>query len=310
LNLTTHEIKRYWPNKPLQKFSLEEGTHRAAELLKGILAAAHARYPMVMSLSSGLDSRTVFSACKDFADEIPVFSMKYRHLTDDSDDVRVPREIATQLKLNFQVLDTNQYHNEEFRQAFERNVVGLKTDWANIAECRYENLPLDGIVLKGSISEIMRCRYWSLGVYPRRVDLAYIINLMGYVGGNTPLARTALSHWLEDAQPAEKYGYKLLDLLTWEIECGRWYALGQTVYDIAGEDFTAFNCRQFYNTMLGIDPKYRSYPYHVAQREIVHILWPELSTFPYTPSRVLPRKTFRDTQLFEILRSAKKAILK
>lgn len=310
LELTTGRVKRYWPNKPLQKVSFEEGTHQAAAILKGIVTAAHARYPMVMSLSSGLDSRTVFSACRDFASEIPVFSMKYRHLTDESDDVRVPREIAQKLHLNFQVYDANQYNSEDFRQIFNSNVMGLKTDWANIAECRFDNLPLDTIVLKGTNSEIMRCRYWSLGVYPRKVDLAYIINLMGYVGGRTPLVENALTHWLADAQPAEKFGYKLLDLLSWETEVGRWYSLGQTLYDTAGEDFTAFNCRKFFNIMLGIDPKYRSYPNHMAQREIIRLLWPELAEFPYTPSRVLPRKTFRDTQFFDLLRSAKKAILK
>jgi len=80
------------------------------------------------------------------------------------------------------------------------------------------------------------------------------------------------AQWYADAQSAGEYGYKLLDLLSWEIEVGRWYALGQTLYDIAGEDFTAFNCRSFFNTMLGIDPKYRSYPNHIAQREIVRIL--------------------------------------
>lgn len=310
LDLNSGEVKRYWPVKPLQKISFEEGTRQAAGMLKGILAAAHARYPMVMSLSSGLDSRTVFAACKDFAREMPVFSMKYRHLTDDSDDIRVPREISQKLGLEFQIFDTTQYQSEEFRQIFNRNVVGLKTDWSNIAECRYANLPADSIVLKGSISEIMRCRYWSVGVYPRKVDLEYIINLMAYVGGRTEFVQNALSNWLVDAQPAEKYGYKLLDLLSWEIEVGRWYSLGQTLFDIAGEDFTAFNCRRFYNTMLGIDPKYRSYPYHAAQREIVRILWPELAEFPYTPSRALPKKTFRDTQFFDLLRSAKKMIRK
>ena len=310
VDLKTGKTRRYWPNRPLVICSLEEGTHKAAKILKGIMEAAHARFPLAMSLSSGLDSRTVFSACRDFADDVFVFSMKYRHLTDDSDDIRIPRQITEKLNLPHHVFDTTLYHDPDFKQTFDRNVVGLKTDWANIAECRYANLPLDTVVLKGSISEIMRCRYWSLGIYPRKVDLAYIVNLMGYVGGSTPLVSDALAQWYADALPTGEYGYKLLDLLSWEIEVGRWYALGQTLYDIAGEDFTAFNCRSFFNTMLGIDPKYRSYPNHIAQREIVRILWPELAEFPYTPSRVLPKKTFRDTQLFSLLRSAKKAILK
>ncbi len=308
LNLQTREVKRFWPNSPLVKISLEEGTQKAAKILKGVLAAVHQRFPLAMSLSSGLDSRTVFSACKDFARDVFVFSLKYRHLTDDSDDIRVPREIAQALELDHHVFDSTQYHNAEFKKVFDRNVLGLKTDWANIAECREANLPADVVVLKGTISEIMRCRYWSLGIYPRKVDLDYIVNLMAYVGGRTPLVVDSLRNWMQDAQPIERYGYKLLDFLSWEIEVGKWYSLGHTVFDIAREDFTPFNNRRFYATMLGIDPKYRSYPMHIAQRKIVELLWPELAKFPYTPSRVLPKRKFTDAPVFDLLRSLKKAI--
>ena len=234
--------------------------------------------------------------------------MKYRNLTDESDDIRVPREITQALKLDHHVFDSTQYHDENFKKVFDRNVLGLKTDWANIAECREANMPADVVVFKGTISEIMRCRYWSLGIYPRKVDLDYIINLMAYVGGRTPLVVDSLRKWMQDALPVEAYGYKLLDFLSWEIEVGKWYSLGHTVFDIAREDFTPFNNRRFYNTMLGIDPKYRSYPMHIAQRKIVELLWPELAKFPYTPSRVLPKRKFTDAPVFDLLRSIKKAI--
>ncbi len=306
LNLRTREVKRFWPNKPLAAVPLNEGAQQAAAILKGVLAAAHTRFPMALSLSSGLDSRAIFAACRDFADEVFIFSMKYRHLNDESDDIRIPREMTQSLMLEHHVFDCAPYQSEAFKQVFDKNVQGLKTDWANIAECRDANLPEDVVVLKGSISEIMRCRYWSLGVYPRKVDLDYIVKLMGYVGGNTSLVTDSLGAWLPDAQVVENYGYKLLDFLSWEIEVGKWYALGCTVFDIAREDFTPFVNRKFYNIMLGIDPKYRSYPMHVAQRELVNILWPELSKFPYTPSRVLPKKKFTDGAFFDMLRSVKK----
>jgi hypothetical protein len=62
--------------------------------------------------------------------------------------------------------------------------------------------------------------------------------------------------------------------------------------------------------MQGIDPKYRSYPFHIAQRRITAYLWPELADFPYTPSRTLPTKKFTDTKLYYILRSLKREIIK
>ncbi len=309
LDLRTGEVKRYWPNKPLKKYSLEEGVREASAILKGVLAGAHKRYPLAMSLSSGLDSRTVFSACKDFAEEMLVFNMKYRNHSDESDDVRVPAEMARILKLkNYKVFDCRDYHSEEFKKLYDRHVVGLKTDWENIAEARLHEIPADTVVLKGSISEIMRCRYWNVGVYPVTVNFESIVRLVNQ--GNSRLIRENLKKWMDDAMPAEKYGVKLLDLLTWEVEVANWYSMGHDIFDIAQEDFTPFNNRKFFEVMLGIDPKYRSYPYHIAQREIVKYLWPELAQFAYTPSRKLPRKRWYDRAPFTYLRQIKKLFVR
>ncbi len=309
LDLSTGKVKRFWPHQPLQKYSLEDGVHKAGDILKGVLAAAHMRYPLAMSLSSGLDSRTVFSACKEFANDMLVFNMKYRNYTDENDDVRVPAEIASTLKLkNYKVFDCRDYHSEEFKKIYDRHVVGLKTDWENIAEARLDQIPADAVVLKGSISEIMRCRYWNVGVYPVSLTFESIVRLVNQ--GDSKLIRENLKTWMEDALPAGKYGYKLLDLLTWEVEVANWYSMGHDIFDIAQEDFTPFNDRKFFEVMLGIDPKYRSYPYHIAQREIVKYLWPELAQFPYTPSRKLPRKRWYDRAPFAFLRQIKKLFVR
>lgn len=308
LDLKNGEVKRFWPIKPLKKYALKEGVQIAAEILKGVLVATHLRYPLAMSLSSGLDSRTVFAACKDFAGEMLVFNMKYRNLTDESDDVRVPSEIASALKLNYKTFDCRNFHSPKFKELYDRHVVGLKTDWESIAEARLDQVPQDAVVLKGSISEIMRCRYWNTGVYPVSLSFESIVKLVNQ--GNSRLIRENLSNWMQDALPAEKYGYKLLDLLTWEVEVANWYSFGHNIFDIAQEDFTPFNNREFFATMLGIDPKYRSYPFHIAQREIVKYLWPELAEFPYTPSRNLPRKRWYEAPPFGYLRQLKKLVRK
>lgn len=309
LDLGTGKVKRYWPNKPLSKYSLQDGVQVAGNILKGILAAAHQRYPLAMSLSSGLDSRTVFAACQDFAGDMLVFNMKYRNYTDESDDVRVPAQMAQTLKLkNYKVFDCRDYRSDEFKQLYDRHVVGLKTDWENIAEARLHEIPADAVVLKGSISEIMRCRYWNVGVYPVSLTFESIVRLVNQ--GNSKLVRENLKKWMEDALPAERYGVKLLDLLTWEVEVANWYSMGHSIFDIAQEDFTPFNNRRFFEVMLGIDPKYRSYPYHIAQREIVKYLWPELAQFPYTPSRKLPRRRWYDSAPFMLLRKIKKLVVR
>jgi hypothetical protein len=54
--------------------------------------------------------------------------------------------------------------------------------------------------------------------------------------------------------------------------------------------------------MLGVDPKYRSYPDHIMERQITATLWPELAKFPYSPSRKVPHKRFLDGPILNGLR--------
>jgi hypothetical protein len=308
-DFSTNKVIRYWPYEKLDRQDFESSIPALAQMLKGLLTSAHNRFPLAVSLSSGLDSRLVLSACKDFIADIPVYSFLYRTLTEESDDVRVPVEMAAKLEFNHQVIDFRSKAPAEVQELFDRNVKGLKVDWVDIVAGRIANIPADKVLLKGTISEIMRCRYFGLGVHPPKVTLEDCVSLMAL--GDAPLVVNNLSSWLEEARPyAEKYNVKLLDLLSWEIEVGNWYDMGYTVFGLAQREFTLFNSRRFFTIMQGIDPKYRSYPFHIAQRRITAYLWPELADFPYTPSRTLPTKKFTDTKLYYILRSLKREIIK
>jgi hypothetical protein len=213
--------------------------------------------------------------------------------------------MAKKFGFNHTVHDCRFKASEEISELYDKNFVGLKADWVDIVAGRIANIPSDQVILKGTISEIMRCRYFGLGIHPPKVTLQDIVALMAL--GDAPLVVNNLQTWLEEARPSEKYGVKLLDLLSWEIEVGNWYDMGYMVFNLAQSEFTLFNCRKFFTIMLGIAPKYRSYPMHIAQRRITAYLWPELAEFPYTPSRKLPTKKFRDTKLYYTLRMIKRA---
>jgi len=300
-DFTSTKVRRFWPYQKLEKQDFESSIPVLGKMLKGLLTSAHNRFPLAVSLSSGLDSRLVFSACKDFIEDIPVYSLLYRNLTEDSDDVFVPVQMAKKLGFKHTVYDCRLPAEDDIRALYERNVKGLKVDWVDIVAGRIRNIPSDQVILKGTISEIMRCRYFGVGIHPPKVTLKDIVALMAL--GDAPLVVDSLRSWLDEARPyADKYGVKLLDLLSWEIEVGNWYDMGYAVFGMAQREFTLFNCRKFFTIMQGIDPKYRSYPYHIAQQRITAYLWPELGEFPYTPHRKLPTKKFKDTRLYYFVR--------
>ncbi|HWR65401.1 MAG TPA: hypothetical protein VN364_04735 [Bellilinea sp.] len=299
-DLKARKVVRFWPIKPLKQMSLDEGVKIAAQTLKGMIEAAHKRFPLAVALSSGLDSRMMLAATKDFAEDVFVFSMMYRHLTTESDDVKVPREITRAVNLTHHIVDARVPMSEEFGEVYNQTLVGTKDDWGNLVEARFKHIPQGRLILKGTISEIVRVRFWSVGVYPYRVTLRDLVRILNL--GKDPLVVKSLKDWMIDVLPAEKLGYKLLDLLSWENEIGNWLALGHVVNDLSHQDFAPISNRRFINTMLGVDPKYRSYPDHIMERRITAALWPELAKFPYSPSRKVPHKRFIDGPILNGLR--------
>ena len=299
-DLKTKKAVRFWPVKPLKKYSLEEGVKIAAQTLKGMIAAAHKRFPLAVALSSGLDSRMMLAATRDFAEDVFFFSMMYRHLTTESDDLKVPSEITSAVNLTHHIVDARVPMSAEFAEVYNRTLTGTKDDWGNLVEARYKHIPQGRVILKGTISEIVRVRFWSVGVYPYRVTLRDLIRLLNL--GNDPLVVKSLKAWMQDALPAEKLGFKLLDLLSWENEIGNWLALGHVANDLSHQDFAPISNRRFIAAMLGVDPKYRSYPDHIMERQITATLWPELAKFPYSPSRKVPHKRFFDGPILNALR--------
>jgi hypothetical protein len=299
---------RYWPVTPFKRVPLEEGVRIAAKTIKGMMASARKRFPLAVSLSSGLDSRMVFAGCRDFADDVFIFSMMYRHLTPESDDVRVPSEMARSLDLDHHIIDASVDMTSEFAEVYSANTTGIKDDWGKMVYSRYEHVPQNYVILKGTGSEIVRCRYWPLGVYPYRVTLRDLVNL-AYLG-NDPLVISSFREWMKEALPTEKLGYKLLDMFSWENEVGNWYALGQVVNDLSHQDFAPISNRRLINAMLGVHPKFRSYPEHVMERRITAYLWSDLAKFPYTPSRKAPRKQALEGPVLNSLRWARYLLFK
>lgn len=300
LNLKRKTVSRYWPTKPIQHYSIKEGVQKAAEMIKGTVASAHQRFPLAVSLSSGYDSRVVLSACKDFISDVYVFSLMYRKLTLESDDLRIPTEIAEACGFEHHLLDARTPMSPEFEEIYVQNVTGIRNDWGSIIENRLKQAPGDKLVMKGSNSEIVRCRYWSHGVYPYRVTLRDVVRLMNI--GDDPLVVSSLKDWTTDAIPCEKLGYKLLDLLSWENEIGNWMGMAPLIFDLSQEEFSPFSNRHLFSIMLGVDPAYRSFPDFKMERMMVSYLWPDLAKFPYTPSRRIPKKPVLEGPVLNSLR--------
>jgi len=286
LDLKTKAVRRYWPRHKLRHYEKHKAVPQLAQLLKGIVTAAHHRAPLALGLSSGIDSRAVLAASRDFASEVTIYTLIYRKLTPESDDPRVAKQICERVGLEHHILDAGVPMSPEFKKVYRRNTLGIKDDWGPLLYAKYLNIPQDRLLLKGMASEIYRCRYWFTGDYPYRVDLRYLVEKARM--GEDPLVWEKFQEWMREALIVEEYGYRLLDIFSWENETGHWLALGNVVTDLTHTEFTPLNCRKYIEIMLGTDAKARVGKNCAIQAEVTKYLWPELAYFPYTPSRKDP----------------------
>lgn len=303
-DLETSEITRFWPRKKLKKISLRKGTDLSSHLIKGIMESAHNRFPLALSLTAGFDSRVLLAASKDFAGDLRVFTMQYRRLTEKHDDIAIPKSMAAELGFSHETVVCPTEVTADFERIYQINNQGYKTDWMNIVQGRFENIPSDTVIIKGSAASIMRCSYWPDGVYPFRVTLRTLIGVSGL--GKSPLVVKYFRRWMEEALVCEKYGYKLLDVFAWENEAGNWQGMSHSIFDLAHDEYCPFCNRKLIEIMLGVNPGYRCLPDVILEQKMIQTLWSELSCFPFHSSWSQgKKKRFYDGNFLNILRWVK-----
>ncbi len=305
LNLATNEQVRFWPNKKLKRYSLKEGTILAGELLKGICKACFQRYPIALTFTGGYDSRVLLAACKEFADQIELFSMIYRNLTEQSEDLRIPQIIATEKQLKYHQIKCDAEIPAGFQNIYERSNQGYKTDWMSLVYGRYVYFPADVLIVKGNIAEVARCSFWQDGIYPIEVTVDTLVDATAL--GHEPLILQSMGKWLDEAKPTEKFGYKIMDIFAWEVEAGGWQSMSHNVFALSQEEFSPFGNRRLLDIMLGVHKRYRCWPDITLEQEIIKYLWRELSEYPYFSSWNLHnyKKKFYDGDLLNFLRKIK-----
>jgi hypothetical protein len=308
LDLSTLKQVRFWPLKKLKRYSLKQGAQLVGDLIKGTCEAGFNRFPAAVALTAGFDSRVVLAGCRSFVDQAEAFTMIYRRLTEESEDLVISRQVSQALKFNYRSFTCDQEIPADFVDLFQRSTEGYKTDWINLVYGRYVNLPPDKVVFKGTITEPIRCGYWPDGIYPVEVTVYTLADVT--VLGHDPFVIDAMDRWMQEAKPGEKFGFKLLDLFAWEVGGGSWQAMSHSIFGFTHEEFSPFGNRKLLEIALGVNKRHRSWPNMQMEQEVVRYLWPELAEFPYYSSWNLHgyKKKFYDGDLLNFFRKVRHRI--
>lgn len=285
---------RYWPNKPLEKTSLKQSVSAFSNIFKNSILAANRHHDLSLPMTAGWDSRMILAACKDFAPELYYYTLKYRNLTDASDDILLAKKLLNRLGLTHHIINCTDSISADFSADYKGNVANAHlNDWGHIAYNMYKNLP-DKVAIKGNCSEIGRCYYYPLSVHkPITSSNDFVRFQKGW--NKLPFVQHQLEKWYSEIKGQEiNKGYNLLDLFYWEHRMGSWQAQSQLEWDIAQEVFTPFNNRELLDLMLSTSPKYRCKPDYLFLKSVIKTLWKECLVEPINP---IPQKKWLKLKL-------------
>jgi hypothetical protein len=276
---------RYYPNKTIKHKKTEVAIKEFSSLLKKTMIAANTRFNLAVSITAGLDSRIVLSACKEIAEDIYFYTLQYRNLTKSSNDIKIPYDLLSKLGFQHHLIDCRKTMNNDFENLYINNTdIYHLNDWGIIANGMYDNYPVERIAVKGNCSEIGRCYFYPTGKHKKISSYNdFIILETGWE--NMPFIKNRISEWYDNIKDDNiNFGYDLFDLFYWEHRIGSWQAQSQLEWDIIQDTFTPFNNRELLDIMLSIDVKYRHNPNYIFFKKSIKLLWENVLKEPINPN--------------------------
>ncbi|SDS73288.1 hypothetical protein SAMN05192545_1949 [Maribacter dokdonensis] len=276
---------RYWPNinQPIKTRTPEDGVKVMVDLMTKTMNCANVRFDIALAMTAGLDSRLLLSATKKISKDIFFYTLKYRNLTINSVDIKIPNTILTKLGFEHKVIDCTKKAEIQFLECYQNNTSNSHLDdWGTIASGIHKGFPKNRVAVRGNCVEIGRSAYFQklkvngdikpdqlIGIVPGWRDLCFL--------------NEYLSNWLKGVKQFEKYGYDIRDLFYMEHRVGSWQAQSQLEWDIAQEIFVPFNNREIIEVMLSVDSQYRNKQNYSFFTEAINLLWPEVLSEPINP---------------------------
>ena len=218
LDVYTGKMVRFWPNRKLRRLSKGQVAKRSAKMIKGFMEAIAKRHhgKLMLPLTGGKDSRTLFAGLKDYIWDVFCYINKEERTP--QTDIDIPKRILKSVGKEFHVLPLpSEEIDPDFRKVyFENNPFAsryyLKHFWNY-----FKNYP-DYINLPGNIGTAGRGLYHSMRkATPENISKEN--NVLQY--GDWPIREYSL--WIEEVEPlCKKYGFNIWDLFYIEERLGNW----------------------------------------------------------------------------------------
>lgn len=277
LDVKSASVHRFWPTK-ITTISKEECVAESAKMIRGFLHAAAARYPLMIPITAGYDSRLLLAAARKIKDKV----FFYLNISDNlrkTPDYKVPQKMLPDLGLEFKLLESGQKADEQFREIYFNNNPFANAEFMDIIYHYWKHHP-EKLNLPGNIIPVINVLQNSYDKTPTAKAIAKSYNLERY-----DFALEYYEKWLNElGDVCEQADMNLYNLLYLEERTCNWSTQLQQDKDIGQEELVIFNSGYLISLMLTYDETRRQKPFKELHKDLIRNFWPELLNYPLNHS--------------------------
>ena len=278
LDLVDSTSTRYWPTEKIKKLSIDEAIDQSSQILKELVKAANNRHKIVQIITAGWDTRVLLAASRSFKNKNYYFVQQLPHMDDNHEDIAIPKQIASNNNLNFNVIDCSKYSNR-FDKINTKNVFMVQSDKKKLQYFNYFSKFGKKMIISGNVSPLIK----ELHPQVDKVTAKNLARLLHF--HNSKYAVKAISKWLDQTiDYPQNYDINIEKLFYWEMRFGTWAPMFNSELDIAVEEFSPYNCRNLLKVTLSTPSELRTNPTQILYGKIINKLWPELLELPINPN--------------------------
>lgn len=281
LDLETNRCHKYWVN--LDYIGYDESIARAAELLKNSFIALKNRdYNYIQSLTAGFDSRVVYAATKAAKFDALFFLSTMNILTPTHPDLVIADQILKDDNKNLLVVDDLDKINPTFEKYYKANIEKSKI-LAKTLTVQYfiqnPKFPDPIMQITGNYSAVIKDNY-KKNTAKNGAEIAKLIG----IPKKFKIFDDEFDQWIDDNKELiDRSGIYMMDLFYWERRLANWGTNFIANQDIAMDEFSPFNNREFYLRMMQAK-RYENTDYKKIFAKLIDILDPKLMGYPINPT--------------------------
>ncbi|PBJ83620.1 hypothetical protein CMZ84_03780 [Lysobacteraceae bacterium NML93-0399] len=276
LDLHGGRIERIFPVSGPGSMRPGDAAELLTSLFQRLLEALAQDGRLLLSLTSGLDSRVTLAAAKKLLRDIRMFT--YSPATKAS-DIEIPCAIADRFGIDHRMLALreNKDFPPGFRQAITDNCPRPHVHSAALAYIRTFNQ--NDLHIRSNHYEIGRAFYMKHRPKSPVMDAGVMQRRLLEKGGQGNEAIVAeFEDWISATAFPFDSGYLPQDIFYWEHRMGRWCAPNLCESDVAFDTWAVVNSRLAYRAMLAVP--FEDRVKGTVFLKIIRRAWPQLLDFP------------------------------